>query len=243
MASGTQQVNVVFKTVQLNQHSDNLWIHIADRNCVYLDIHISSTREWLVFITGEYPDYGSSISEVFYSINSEPYKRMEQILEQNQMAAKFRTEEFVVGEFKNIWDDFPSTDFLQFTFAFVLIDTEPDFRLQRLDNRLTENLWAAAVNRQFTDIDLVVGNHTFPAHRAILAARSPVFASLLQNQANGNEEHRRIEITNVRLPIFYVLLRFIYTGKFQRVEDNRELYSAASLYGIETLKCLCERSI
>ena len=237
MASEMQQVNVVFKTMLLNQHSQRQLIHIADSKHAYVGIKIPSPNKWLVYFISVYPDSnGSRITDIHYSINSETYKRMEQ---SNQRRAAI----FHMEELNEIAGDHPNVGVLPIKFSFTLIDTVPDFQLQRLDNRMAMNLWSSAVNRQFTDIDLVVGNYTFPAHRAILAARSPVFAAMFQNDANGKAEHRRIEITDVPPATFDALIKFMYMGNIHGSVDNRQLYLAASLYQVETLKRLCRSSI
>jgi hypothetical protein len=120
-----------------------------DSNCeqdVYVGIKIPSPNKWLAyFISVCHDSYGSRITDIFYSINSETYKRMEQSQSQinQQRAVTFRMEEL-----DEIAGDHPNVGVLPIKFFFTLVNTVPDFQLQRLDNRLALDLWSAAVNRQ-----------------------------------------------------------------------------------------------
>ncbi|CAH8598849.1 unnamed protein product [Schistosoma haematobium] len=83
----------------------------------------------------------------------------------------------------------------------------------------------------------------FEAHKAILAARSPVFAAMF---GHGMEESRanRVEITDMEPDTVAEVLRYIYTG--QVVGMNRlahELLAAADKYQLERLKTMCEEAL
>ncbi|KAK4470078.1 hypothetical protein MN116_006542 [Schistosoma mekongi] len=83
----------------------------------------------------------------------------------------------------------------------------------------------------------------FEAHKAILAARSPVFAAMF---GHGMEESRanRVEITDMEPDTVAEVLRYIYTG--QVVGMNRlahELLAAADKYQLERLKIMCEEAL
>jgi len=237
MASETQ-IHTVVKTLQLNQNSQRQLICIADNKHVFLGIVSLSPTKWLVEIISEYADsYGSRVDHANYTIISDaatPTRGMER--SHHHSAVKFRTEEF-----DNVAEDLPNAGKLSIKFTFFLVDTLPDFKLQRMDSQLAIDLWKAAKTRQFTDIELVVDGSTHHAHRAVLAARSPVFAAMFQNDADG--EKRRIEITDVQPVVFATLLRFIYTGKVHYPIDNRQLYLAARSYQVESLQRWCHSSI
>ena len=61
---------------------------------------------------------------------------------------------------------------------------------------------------RFSDVVLHAGGHRFAAHRAVLAARSPVLAKLLERRTL--EHPQRLEITDVAPDIMQLTLKYIY---------------------------------
>nr|CDS24579.1 protein roadkill [Echinococcus granulosus] len=85
----------------------------------------------------------------------------------------------------------------------------------------------------------------FKAHKAILAARSPVFAAMFEH---GMAESRanRVHITDVEPDILGEVLRFIYTGRVVGLDNPviaQELLAAADKYQLERLKAMCEEEL
>ncbi|KAL5966630.1 BTB and MATH domain-containing protein 43, partial [Taenia solium] len=85
----------------------------------------------------------------------------------------------------------------------------------------------------------------FKAHKAILAARSPVFAAMFEH---GMAESRanRVNITDVEPDILGEVLRFIYTGRVVGLDNPvmaQELLAAADKYQLERLKAMCEEEL
>lgn len=72
----------------------------------------------------------------------------------------------------------------------------------------------------------------FSAHKAILAARSPVFAAMFEH---GMEESRanRVQISDIEPDTLAEVLRFIYTGQVVGVDKMaQELLAAADKVSI-----------
>ncbi|CAL4928875.1 unnamed protein product [Urochloa decumbens] len=95
------------------------------------------------------------------------------------------------------------------------------------------------------DVTLDVGGRAFPAHRVVLAARSPVFRAELFG-GMMEKDAQRIKIAGVRPEVFGLLLRFMYTeslpgeGEGCDAATMRRLLVAADLYGLDRLKHICE---
>ncbi|CAO2207321.1 unnamed protein product [Urochloa humidicola] len=98
-----------------------------------------------------------------------------------------------------------------------------------------------------TDVSLIVGGETFPAHRAVLAARSPVFcAELFGLMADATMPS--ITLQEIDPAAFKVMLQFIYTDALppddefgdSPVEMMLHLLAAADRYALERLKVMCE---
>ena len=122
-------------------------------------------------------------------------------------------------------------------FWIYMSEVEPNYSHQPVDKRITQ-LFAGAQNELFTDIEFIVDGDTYPAHRAIVAARSPVFAAMFRTDMLESKT-RKVEIKDVKSATFYSLLYFIYTGTLD-CAVNGDLFNAADKYQVETLRCLCQ---
>nr|XP_042130343.1 speckle-type POZ protein-like [Peromyscus maniculatus bairdii] len=101
-------------------------------------------------------------------------------------------------------------------------------------------LWA---NSHFTDCCLVVAGQEFQAHKAILAACTPVFRAMFEHNM---EEHKRnhVEILDLELQVFKAVMDFIYTRTAPDVDSMAAaVLAAADKYGLERLKVTCEDAL
>ena len=101
---------------------------------------------------------------------------------------------------------------------------------------------AALLNDKFADFVFKVENVKIPAHRAILAARSPVFDAMFQYDMKENKTNET-EITDVTPAAFRALLQFIYTGHCQVGSLAEEILVAANKYDIRDLKQICAKEL
>ncbi|XP_065203295.1 speckle-type POZ protein-like [Planococcus citri] len=92
----------------------------------------------------------------------------------------------------------------------------------------------------FSDVIIDVGGKKYPAHKAILAARCPVFKAMFKNDSSKNEQNCVIEIKDIDENIFQEVLRYIYTGKVENLSDIAlELMIVAQKYDLGPLKKAC----
>uniref|UniRef100_A0A8C2MKJ6 SPOP n=1 Tax=Cricetulus griseus TaxID=10029 RepID=A0A8C2MKJ6_CRIGR len=95
-------------------------------------------------------------------------------------------------------------------------------------------------NSLFTDCSLVVAGKEFRAHKAILAARSPVFRAMFEHDKEESRTNR-VEILDLEPQVFKAMMEFIYTGKAPDLHSMANaVLAAADKYGLERLKVLCE---
>lgn len=88
-----------------------------------------------------------------------------------------------------------------------------------------------------TDVDLVYKGTCFPAHRAILASRSPFFKNLLSHYPDfGAQVTVKLKTPGVDLPLFSALLRYLYTDELDtrdlRLDNSEILARLASEFGV-----------
>lgn len=108
---------------------------------------------------------------------------------------------------------------------------------------LVDELGELWENSHFTDCCLVVAGQEFRAHKAILAARSPVFRAMFEHDT---EESRKncIEIHDLEPEVFKAMMGFIYTGKEPDLNSIADaVLAAADKYGLERLKVMCQRAL
>lgn len=95
----------------------------------------------------------------------------------------------------------------------------------------------------FADVTLIVEGHNIKAHKAVLSARSPVFAAMFSSEMLEVRQNQ-VTIPDLEYKVAQDLLRFIYTGETKIEPDMADrLLVAADKYGLTRLKVQCEQAI
>ncbi|XP_049786223.1 protein roadkill-like [Schistocerca cancellata] len=126
------------------------------------------------------------------------------------------------------------------TTSCVITEPYPIVALERPRRSITEDLAALLETGQLSDVKLWAGDAEFQAHRAVLAARSPVFAAMLRHDT---QEARTgsVRINDVEADVLREVLRFVYTDSSPFLETMADrLLMAADKYDLPQLKELCE---
>ncbi len=115
------------------------------------------------------------------------------------------------------------------------------YQVQQIDGLLSDQLWLS-VTDQLIDADFKLiasdGNY-LPAHKWMLAARSPVFAALLSSKEDITSLHLAVDCTVKEMKRF---IRFIYTGELEGLV-TQNLLQLAIKYQIKTLEQVCEAAL
>ncbi|XP_047100977.1 poly [ADP-ribose] polymerase tankyrase-1-like [Schistocerca piceifrons] len=92
-------------------------------------------------------------------------------------------------------------------------------------------------------VTLVVGETQLAAHRAVLAARSPVFQAMFQHDTL-EASSGRVSITDVGGEVMRQVLSYIYTLQTPQLSGTAQhLLAAADKYGLSALKDVCEQQV
>lgn len=95
---------------------------------------------------------------------------------------------------------------------------------------------------RFCDVVLRVGEESFPAHKAVLAACSEYFESVFSRQSEG--EAKELEMHTISPRVFKDILDFAYTSKIVvRLECFPELMTAAKFLLMRSIIEICQEVI
>ncbi|XP_047074805.1 BTB/POZ and MATH domain-containing protein 2-like [Lolium rigidum] len=123
-------------------------------------------------------------------------------------------------------------------------------------SELVDNLSRLLEATEGADVSFKVKDEVFPAHKIILAMRSPVFWVDFYGPMR-DESRRIVTVEDMQPAVFRGLLHFIYTDSLPPLDDLddddddddeydemlRHLLVAADRYGIERMKLMCERKL
>ncbi|KAM0930426.1 hypothetical protein ACQ4PT_001110 [Festuca glaucescens] len=118
-------------------------------------------------------------------------------------------------------------------------------------SELVGNLSRLLEATEGADVSFKVKEEVFPAHKIILAMRSPVFWVEFHGPMR-DESRRSVTVEDMQPAIFRGLLHFIYTDSLPPMGDLdvdeyeemlRHLLVAADRYAIERMKLMCERKL
>ncbi|XP_065205315.1 speckle-type POZ protein B-like isoform X25 [Planococcus citri] len=108
---------------------------------------------------------------------------------------------------------------------------------------LSENFASLLENRTLTDVILSVNGKEYPAHKTVLAARSPVFCAMFSHSTKENELNR-VDIKDINEAVVEGMLKYIYTGKCEVPDELAEgLLAAADKYDLRRLKIICAKRL
>jgi speckle-type POZ protein len=113
---------------------------------------------------------------------------------------------------------------------------------------LSHNFGKLLETAEEADVTFDVKGEVFPAHKIVLAARSPVFKAELYGPMRG-KPGQNITVEEMEPPVFKALLHFIYTDSLLSMDnldgvENKDMVKhllvAADRYAMERLKTECE---
>ena len=105
---------------------------------------------------------------------------------------------------------------------------------------LLERLDILRNNDSFCDVTIAVKDKEFKAHRAVLAAASPFFLTLLtSNMKESNEQLIKVELEEATETVMEDALKYLYTGNVTVVEERaHNLIATANFILLPSLKTM-----
>ena len=108
--------------------------------------------------------------------------------------------------------------------------------------QLTDRLEILRNNERFCDVIVEVKGKEFKAHKAVLAAASPFFLTLLESNMRESSEHLiKIELEDATASIMEDVLKYVYTGNVSVTEESAHNLIATADYlflpGLKSLAC------
>uniref|UniRef100_A0A158QP50 BTB domain-containing protein n=1 Tax=Haemonchus placei TaxID=6290 RepID=A0A158QP50_HAEPC len=128
----------------------------------------------------------------------------------------------------------------------ITTTTEPIMHFLQTSNceqQLVEDYQRLFRDDLLTDFTIRVGGREIRAHRAILAARSPVFQAMLMHELTNETKSVMLEISDLDYDVVYELVYYIYCGRCQKEIGDiaTDLLIAADKYRLVELKNHCEK--
>ncbi|XP_049769834.1 ankyrin-3-like [Schistocerca cancellata] len=93
-------------------------------------------------------------------------------------------------------------------------------------------------------VTLLAGDTRLVAHRAVLAARSPVFADMFRRVTLENSSSSQLVVSDTEGPVLRQVLAYLYTLQVPQLPSMApQLLVAADVYGLSVLKAHCEQQV
>jgi len=129
------------------------------------------------------------------------------------------------------------------------IKSEPEPVGGSSSNSLVEDMSQAFRAKNFVDVDLVSEAEVIPAHKLVLAARSPVFAAMFGSANFVESRSGRVEIDETDPKTLASFVQFLYEDRLDQDALSAEFQSCYSLimlsnrYDVKALKVKCAEII
>ncbi|XP_074099182.1 speckle-type POZ protein-like [Cotesia typhae] len=139
-------------------------------------------------------------------------------------------------------EEFLFNDTLTVCIKLTVYDNDDETLTNSSKRKLADDFQQLLESKIGSDVLLNVGDQKIYAHKSILIARSPVFASILINGID--DKKNELTISDFSPEIIEKMLQFIYTDQIIDLDsDAKDLLQIADKYQLQALKELCEESL
>ncbi|CAL2029195.1 unnamed protein product [Caenorhabditis brenneri] len=126
----------------------------------------------------------------------------------------------------------------------ITTTNEPiQFEPVNTEQQLIEDYQRLFLQELLTDFTINVNGRIIKAHKAVLAARSPVFYAMLTHHDTDEAKSSVMYINDMDYDVIYEMVYYIYCGRCQKdiTDMATALLIAADKYRLEELKSHCEK--
>ncbi|CRK98816.1 CLUMA_CG012003, isoform B [Clunio marinus] len=153
-----------------------------------------------------------------------------------------------VKETMTHFTDMPNTSQMIITATVTVIENRRPAKIDcnEFEDLISENKARALsaleelyLDQETSDFTFIVGDATFPVHKAILSSRSSVFKKMFTGSFLEKSSQSQ-KVSDVSVEAFGEMLRFLYTCKIQNLDYVDELLAIAHRYQLTKLQKNCE---
>ena len=117
---------------------------------------------------------------------------------------------------------------------------------KKIHRQICEDLSNLFLDETTSDVQVKCGTKSFPCHRGILSARSPVFRAMLSSELSEKRDGN-IDIKDFSPDVIEAMLKFMYASTVPSNDEDREhlaeVLKAADQYQLDLLKTECENTL
>jgi len=95
----------------------------------------------------------------------------------------------------------------------------------------------------YSDVLIQCEGRHFKCHKAILSSRSPVFRAMFQHKSMLEQQKNAVDIQDLSAATVERMLKYVYSGRMDMMDDMCDLLAAADKYDLKELKSSCEMSL
>ncbi|XP_063989593.1 TD and POZ domain-containing protein 3-like [Diachasmimorpha longicaudata] len=121
--------------------------------------------------------------------------------------------------------------------------SEPQASDNSQTKQLTQDFRRLLQNENFTDVLLAAGIHRLPAHKFVLAARSPVFADMIKHAPRNESDSLTLRVDYMEVDEVKAMLEYLYTDSISNLTDVvmvRGLLAASNRFQLPGLSTICK---
>lgn len=213
------------------------WIDLGINDLEIIEPNILNGLDKLKMVSfSKNPNY-----EQFYSIfnNHAPNATLDEI--KTQLVEKF------ILSFKNLKESKEKLE-IEKNIVDQKLKAAEDKYEEIKNNEMSKNGFLGEINsfiqdNSTKDFIIKIDDQEFPAHRFILAARSPTLAEILENNPEADE----LKLVDISVNIFEKILKFLYTDELPKCDDVElnylHLFAATGQLKIKNLKDYAAKKI
>ncbi|KAI6220381.1 Speckle-type POZ protein-like isoform X2 [Aphelenchoides fujianensis] len=137
---------------------------------------------------------------------------------------------------RGLFEEFYLSRFCLLVHGYRVVPQAPPLRME--GNPVTSRFDQKFNDAAYTDVRIFVGDRVFHVYKAFLFLHSDVFRAMFKHKWK-EQETNAVPIKDFEPEIVEAMLRFMYTGRVENLEQNaRQLFLAADKYDVKLLRDL-----